>query len=239
MPILCNIDGKKLSKRDFGFAIRDLKNTGYLPEAICNYLAILGASFEDEIMSMDELAQKLNFEQSHAKGQIKYDVQKLNWVNHKWIAHYDNQKLADLCLEFLVQDYTQAREIEKEKFVHMVKILKPGLVTLNDIKRELQFYFKAPEIKKADLLATHDEATVKNVSKMLERHMDILRNPAAFISLLKEDCKKEDIKIKDLFSIIRIGLMGVAKGPGVGELIDILGLEEARKRLKHLLEVIA
>ena len=48
MPILCNIDGRKLSKRDFGFSLRDLKDAGFLPEAIINYLAIIGGSFTQE-----------------------------------------------------------------------------------------------------------------------------------------------------------------------------------------------
>jgi len=237
MPILCNIDGKKLSKRDFGFAIRDLKNSGYLPEAICNYLAILGASFEDEIMSIDELIKKLDFEHSHAKGQIKYDVQKLNWVNHKWITQYDNNKLANLCLEFLIQEYPEAKNIEKEKFTHMIEILKPGLITLNDIKRELRFFFEPPKVKKLDLLAFQDQEILGKIKISLETHMKLLESPQNFVKALKQDCKNQGIKIRDMFCVIRTGLMGSSKGPGVGELIDILGTQETKKRLESLLEI--
>ena len=53
MPILCNTEGKKLSKRDFGFSLRDLKKAGFTHEAIVNYLAIIGGSFEQEIMALD------------------------------------------------------------------------------------------------------------------------------------------------------------------------------------------
>ncbi len=61
LPILCNVNGKKLSKRDFGFALYDLKHGGFLPEAINNYLAILGGSFKDEVMRMSELIETMNF----------------------------------------------------------------------------------------------------------------------------------------------------------------------------------
>ncbi|MFC1842974.1 glutamate--tRNA ligase [Candidatus Dependentiae bacterium] len=238
MPILCNIDGKKLSKRDFGFAIRDLKHAGYLPEAICNYLAILGASFEQEIMSLDELTQTLDFEHSHAKGQIKYDPEKLNWVNHKWIAQYDNTKLADLCLEFLVQEFPQAANIKKDIFAHIVEIIKPGLVTLKDITRELKFLFVAPEIKKAELLAMQNQETISLVAPLIQKNLDLITSPEEFINTLKTESKNNNIKIKDTFSLLRIGLMGGTKGPGISELIDILGVQESKKRLENLLGVI-
>jgi len=235
MPILCNIEGKKLSKRDFGFSIRDLEKSGYLPEAICNYLAIIGGSFEQEIMSMEELAKTLVFEKNHAKGQIKYDVEKLKWINHKWIAKYDNEKLANACLPFLVQDYPEAEKIDKKKLHHIIEILKPGLVTLNDIKREMQFYFAAPHVKKIEVLALEDEQTIAKVAPLIEKHIGLIEQPEKFVSTLKNESKAQNIKIKDVFSLIRIGLMGSSKGPGIGELLDILGVEESKKRLVTLL----
>ena len=85
LPILCNQEGKKLSKRDRGFSLEDVQAQGYLPEAICNYLGILGCSFEQEIMSLEELAKNYKFETLHGASQIKYDIEKLKWMNHKWI----------------------------------------------------------------------------------------------------------------------------------------------------------
>ena len=94
LPILCNAEGKKLSKRDFGFSLTDLINAGYLHEAIDNYLAIIGGgAFEQEIMTLEELAQKLNFEHIHSTGHVRYDVEKLRWLNHKWIAKLAPQDL--------------------------------------------------------------------------------------------------------------------------------------------------
>src|SRR5205814_3261196 len=80
MPILCNLEGKKLSKRDFGFSLRDLKDAGFLAEAINNYVAIIGNSFKEEIMTHGELAQAFNFENIHASGRITYDLEKLKWI---------------------------------------------------------------------------------------------------------------------------------------------------------------
>src|SRR5205823_453313 len=68
LPIICNSEGKKLSKRDFGFSLDDLHNAGFIPEAICNYLAIIGGSFKEELMDFDTLAATLKFDISSPAG---------------------------------------------------------------------------------------------------------------------------------------------------------------------------
>lgn len=101
MPILCNKEGKKLSKRDFGFSLRDLMKEGYLPQAIDNYLAIIGGSFAEEIMDLPTLAQTIDFNKLQTTGHIRYDVEKLQWVNQKWINKIDINELAQLCLPYI------------------------------------------------------------------------------------------------------------------------------------------
>jgi len=238
MPILCNIEGKKLSKRDFGFSLQDMKKSGYLQEAVCNYLAIIGGSFKDEIMSLDQLAQTLNFDKSQAKGQIKYDTEKLNWVNRKWIAKYDPQKLTALCLPFLIEQHPQAAEINKEKLTKIIQIIQTDLVTLNDIKQALNFYFEAPDIQKSELLLLVDEETTKKIGNIIEKNIDTIGNPDQFLSNVKTEIKEQDIAMKNLFLLLRFVLMGAPKGPGIKELVEILGTEEAKKRIETLLKVI-
>ena len=93
LPLLCNANGKKLSKRDFGFSLRDLKNEGFTPEAILNYLAIIGGSYQEEIMSFDELANTIDLAHPAKTGSITYDVEKFRWVNRKWIERYTPEEL--------------------------------------------------------------------------------------------------------------------------------------------------
>lgn len=107
LPLICNLEGKKLSKRDFGFSLGDLQKAGFLPEAINNYLGIIGATFTEEILSLTELSQALDFEHIHSAGQIKYDVKKLEWVNHKWISKLTPAELVPLCKPFLEAAYPE------------------------------------------------------------------------------------------------------------------------------------
>src|SRR5439155_6057122 len=114
LPILCNIEGKKLSKRDFGFSLRDLQKAGFLPEAITNYLAIIGSSFAKEIMTKNELINAIHFDAMHTTGQIKYDVEKLRWLNRKLISNYNPKELTRLCLPFLYEVYPTVMNIDHE-----------------------------------------------------------------------------------------------------------------------------
>lgn len=243
LPMICNIEGKKLSKRDFGFSIRDLQEAGYLPEALCNYLAIMGGSFEQEIMTMSELLSNLDFSKSQAKGQIKYDLNKLNWINHKWISNYDNKKLTDLCLKIIRKEFPQAKELEKNigenKLIHIIEILKPGLTTLKDIIQEIKFLFITPENTKSEILALAniDQDSFSQIIKLLEQNLSLINTPEEFLTKIKLDSKTNNLKIKDIFSLLRIGLIGSIKGPGIGELIDILGQEESKKRIKNLINI--
>jgi len=237
LPILCNLEGQKLSKRDFGFSLKDLKKNGFLPEAICNYLAIIGGgSFRNEIMSLDEMSQSLNFEEQNAKGQIKYDVEKLKWINHKWISRYEPEKLATICHEFLKDKYLAAHDMTHEKLTRIVKLLKTDLVCLTDIKSAIDFYFNEPSITQAKILEIFNNQIIEKILKILDKNLSYIHNPNLFVTQIKQDGTNEKIDLKDIFSMVRLGLTGKQKGPGIHDLIDILGTQESKQRIKKLIK---
>ena len=237
LPILCDINGKKLSKRDFGFSLKDLKAAGYLPEAICNYLAILGSSYEQEIMSLEQLTKTIDFDNAHTKGQIKFDSGKLNWINRKWIANYDTEKLTELALPFLLTELPEAEKLDKEKLITLVGMVQTDLIVLKGITSALHFYFAEPEISKPDLTSIIDQPTLKKVTKLVSEHLEKISEPEKFLITLKSEAKKTDIPLKALYSFLRLALMGSTKGPGIGELITMLGIEESKRRLVRAIEI--
>lgn len=230
MPMLCNIDGKKLSKRDFGFSLHDLRAAGYLPEAINNYLAIIGGSYQDEIMNLEQLAQAINFENPHATGQIKYDVEKLRWVNHQWILKLDADELAKRVLPFLKAAYPQAT-LDINTLASMLQILKTDLYTLKDTVEVLQFYFEKPAVTATVVDSCIDAALKQKLQDLITQHLDTIEN----LDALKADAKKSGIPLKQLFWFLRLALMGKVNGPGIHELITILGKQESINRIQPLL----
>lgn len=236
MPILCNIDGKKLSKRDFGFSLRDLKDAGFLAEAIVNYLAIIGGSFKNEIMSIEELTQAIDFEHLPTTGQIKYDVDKLRWINHKWICKSDTLKITQLCRPYLEKSYTQVKDLSDKDLATIIEHMQKEMVTLQDSVQLLAFYFAEPAYLKT-IVPTLIDPSKLNSYKVIVKEALTQTTGNAFLEQVKTDCKVADIKPKEAFSYLRYALTGSPKGPGVGELIEMLGYDTSKNRIEKLLNI--
>jgi glutamyl-tRNA synthetase len=234
VAIIGNIEGKKLSKRDFGFSLNDLKKAGFLPEAICNYLGIIGGSFEKEILSLEELTQAFDFDNMHATGLIKYDLEKLRWINHKWIEQYDTASLTKLCLPFLIAFHPEAASLSLETVQKLVGAIKTDLITLHDAPQILGFYFKAPTVSTADIANKVPQEKINPIVELINKHSSIIEKPDEFMTNLKREAKEKNISLKELFGTLRLLLTGSTEGMGIKELIDLLGTQETKKRLTSL-----
>lgn len=231
LPILCNAEGKKLSKRDFGFSLNDLMNAGYLPEAIDNYLAIIGGgTFEQEIMTLEELSQKLNFEHIHSTGHVRYDVEKLRWLNQKWIARLTPEDLTNRCLPFLIKVYPQAEQLNRQTLTALIQAVKTEMHTLEDTSKALSFIFVAPIVDASILSDDH-----KKVAAIIKTNLDKIGQPELFVNEVKAEAKKQNIPLSALFWFLRMALLGKEHGPAIHELIAMLGTQEARTRIEKLI----
>jgi len=229
LPILCNITGKKLSKRDNGFSLEDLKGEGFLPQAILNYLGIIGGSFEKEILTLQELADAYNFKNMHTASQIKYDVEKMKWVNHKWIAQTPINELTQLCKPFIAQNH-DISQISDEQLSKLIQSIQTDIVVLKDASHLLNFYFNKPVITPELLATTIDLSTqqkIQTIFNNLQNSLDF----GTFFSTAKQQAKDESISLKDFFSYFRILTTGHPKGLGIVELEKCLGFEEIKNRI--------
>lgn len=238
LPILCNIEGKKLSKRDFGFSLRDLKDAGFLPEAVANYVSIIGTSFKEEIMPLNKLAEEFNFENIHASGRITYDIEKLKWVNRQWIMRYEPEKLSAQCRPYLENAYQIAKNIGHEKLTHLLQIIKSDLTTTADSVQALAFYFIEPDVSTVEIEACISRLVQNTVKHIVSEHKNaLLTNPQEFLAHIKSAAKSHNVALKELFWFLRLALTGKTNGPGIAELIDMLGTEQAFKRIEKILMI--
>jgi nondiscriminating glutamyl-tRNA synthetase len=237
MPILCSIDGKKLSKRDFGFSLRDLKDAGFLPEAIINYLAIIGGSYKNEIMSKEELIAAMNFEHLSTTGQIKYDVEKLRWVNHKWIARLSLDEITTRCLPYLHEAYPATKTLENTTIKKAVACVHQEMVTLHDCVTLLAFYFDAPVYEPG---RTHTLAPTEKLATLCTIVKTALTEPTLeqFLDVAKKSASTTTVTPKELFSFIRYGLTGSPTGIGIAQLGELLTYETLQKRLIPFLSLV-
>jgi nondiscriminating glutamyl-tRNA synthetase len=234
LPLICNLDGKKLSKRDFGFSLGDLQKAGFLPEAINNYLGIIGATFTEEILSLTELSQALDFEHIHSAGQIKYDVKKLEWVNHKWINKLTPEELVPLCRPFLETAYPEkfTNDSKDTQLVKLIKLVHTDLVTLAEIVPQTKFYFCEPDY---NFIRQNLSPEVKQLIQEFLLAQNNLNNytPEQLLNCLKTQANQAQIPAKIFFPALRLSLTGQPAGLHIVDLIDTLGLDETQKRLQQ------
>ncbi len=233
LPIIVNSEGKKLSKRDFGFSLVDLKEAGFLPEAIDNYLAVIGGSFSSEIGSLSELVATMNFDTMHASGQITYDVEKLRWINHHWIIKISTESLVERVMPFLKAAYPSIDTIALEKITQLITSIKPELRILADSVEKLAFYFNTPVINHEQLEAL-ELVEYRILIHNCIKKSDISLELSDYIKKLQTATQEVGVPVKKFYMLLRLALTGKPDGLSIKDLYAVLGSEEFFARLSEL-----
>lgn len=230
MPLLCNAEGKKISKREFGASLDDFKKAGFLPEGLSNYLAIIGGTFVNEIMSYDELAATIRFDTSSPKGTVHFDIEKLRWINHKWMGRLSVDEIVERSMSLFTAAYPNITH-DRAELARLITPIKDNLTTLNDAITMLGFVFTQPSIK-IDLLKEHEGDAYRHLfKKILAKQVTDIH---ALFASIKETCKEEKAPLGKILALVRIALTGEAHGISVGDLFAMLGIDETKKRMAIL-----
>jgi len=228
-------DRAKLSKRHGSVSIGEFRKQGILPEAMINYLALLGSSFTDarEILSRREMIDGFNLERASKSGAI-FDEEKLRWLNAIYIRNCPTEALIKKLEPFLEQVGLKNDIVQSAWFKNVIGLVKTDLITLAEIEKHIDIFFDDKyEITGAakDLLAKDDAKKVVNTfAEYLDRHDSELEDLyAAAIKYVKEET---GFKGKELFMPIRAALTGKLHGPELDKVFAILGKNVALRRLK-------
>lgn len=254
LALLLKPDGKgKLSKRDgdrLGFPVFPLewtdpktsevssgyRESGYLPQAVVNFLALLGwnPGNDKEIMSMDELIQLFSIERCSKSG-AKFDFEKGKWFNHQYIQLADNQYITTLFMPILKKHSVDADEAYVEKVVGLVK---ERVSLIPELWEQSSFFFLSPE--------SYDEKTVKKrwkeeSSAQMTELVDVLENISDFSSHNQEEVVKKWIESKEyhlgnVMNAFRLAIVGESKGPHMFDITATIGKDETLKRLRTAID---
>ncbi|MBI2453668.1 glutamate--tRNA ligase [Candidatus Peregrinibacteria bacterium] len=249
LPLLLNKDRSKLSKRQGDVAVEDYRKKGYLPEALINFVALLGwhpgGDETREIFSLDELVEKFSLEKVHKAGAV-FDLEKLDWVNWQWRRRkFDatpgekGDKLIALSAEFLPNEWRTDREFLKRCVLTAEeKIIKNPVETPTHIG----FYFKESlEIPNELLENPKMKVDLETAKRALAEVLAALENFDRFDSqeALKNHLtalvQKLGLKNGQVLWPTRVALTGEAFSPGAFEVLWALGKERALKKLKMAL----
>lgn len=243
MTLIINTEtGKKLSKRDESILqfIEQYRELGYLPEAMFNFIALLGWSpvGEDEIFPQDELIQIFDTNRL-SKSPAAFDPKKLEWVNNHYIKAMDLDKLTDLCLPYLIKagKVEENPTPERKAWVkRVVSLYQPQMSYAAEITEVSSLFFQDQlELDDAakEVLAGEGVSTVLNAFKAQLEAMETV-DAAGVLAAIKVVQKETGIKGKNLWMPIRVAVSGVVHGPELPETVEILGKEKA---LAHLAQV--
>ena len=234
LPHIIKEGGKKISKRDGDSTFMDLYNLGYLPEAIINYLALLGWSPADnqEIFSMDELIEKFDVKRINNSPAV-YDIKKLDWINAHYIKELSKEDFKKLVLPFLEKEYDLSTK-STEWLDELLSIYQNHISNGSEIVEEVKLFFnneynpneEAQEFMKQDGIDKTIDAFREEINNITEWTIDNISNA---INNTKE---KSGNKGKMLFMPIRIKTSGQMHGPELANTIYLLGEELVKERLK-------
>lgn len=256
LPLLLKPEGKgKLSKRDgdrLGFPVFPLewhdpktgdvssgyRESGYFPEAVVNFLALLGwnPGTEQELFTLDELVEAFDIHKCSKAG-ARFDYQKGIWFNHEYMLKKSNEEVANLFAPIVANNGVDET---MERITQVVAMMKDRVNFVKELWPLCSFFFIAP--------TEYDEKTVKkrwkaDSAKVMGELADVLEAIDDFSvegqePVVMKWVEEKGYKLGDVMNAFRLTLVGIGKGPGMFDISAFLGKEETLKRLRKAIEVL-
>ncbi|HPE06321.1 MAG TPA: glutamate--tRNA ligase [Smithellaceae bacterium] len=235
----CLILGKdhaKLSKRHGSVSVGEFRRRGFLPEALLNYLGLLGSSFTDgrEIFSQSEMIEVFSLERASKSGAV-FDEGKLRWLNAIYIRSLATDELIMRLQPFLHEFGFQPETLDPEWFKNVIEIVKDELTTLADIGGHIDLFFDDRYEISSDAKHILDTANARKVVQSFGEYLaDATGSPQEiYIAAIKHAKEKSGVKGRDLYMPVRAALTGKITGPELDKVFVILGKDSACQRLKR------
>ena len=253
LPLLLKPDGNgKLSKRDgdrLGFPVFPLefhnqkdgsvssgyREEGYYPEAVINFLALLGwhATGDQEMYSMQELIEQFSLERVSKSG-AKFDYEKGKWFNHQYLQLRSNEELAEQFMPYLETKGVNADTVTVAK---VIGLTKDRVNFVSELWEQVNFFFVAPEeYDEKSLKKRWKEDSPKHMTEMLallETHEDW--SAEGLDNLIMPWIAEKEYGVGIVMNAFRICLVGAARGPHIWNITNVLGKEETLRRVRKAL----
>jgi len=240
ISLILGKDKSKMSKRHGATSVVQYKELGYLPEAVVNFLALLGwaPGGEEEIFTMEQLIEQFSLDRV-AKNPAVFDMDKLRWINGYYIRQSSVERITDLALPFLKKAGYLPENISEEQYQWakmIVTAVQEKIHAVNEILDYMVFFTgEEVEFENEEARMVLKEEQVPQVIEALRtklKEMDILE-PEAIKKSLKAITKETRLGGRNVFMPIRVALTGQMHGPELHYIIPVLGKELVEKRLEN------
>lgn len=238
IPLLLNPSGSKMSKRDEGASIASYQEAGFLPEAVFNYLCLLGWTPEKEIFSAQEAISNFQISDVHHSN-ARFDMTKCAWVNAQHLRNLAANKLAEQALPFLQSAGIQVAEASKIEAA--VQSVKEKISQLTELPAWVHFFFDAAYPFEDEVLAKlKGNAQAPAILQALITHLATAEwTDEAFASAFAKVAQEVGVKPGAVMPVLRFSLSGQSRGPDVKLILSILGQPESLRRFERTLSLLA
>ncbi len=248
VPDVLGRDGRKLSKRHGAVPLLEYRDLGYLPEAVLNYMALLGWSYDDktDILSRDQLIRAFSLDRVGTAG-AKYDEERLLWFNGVYIRHLSPSELAQRTLPFLQRPRNQGglpdsvpRPLDAAFVERVLHLEQERMKTLAEAPAMTEFFFVEHLEYEPTLLIAKGMEAERTVAG-LRRALDILNDldawePSEMETRLRALVAELGLKPVQLFTSIRVAVTGRTVSPPLFDTLAVLGRERSLARLRQAID---
>jgi glutamyl-tRNA synthetase len=236
IPLFLNTDKSKMSKRQGDVALSDYHKQGYLPEALINFMVLLGwnPGTDRELFTLDQLVKEFSLEKVQKSGAV-FNVQKLDFINGHYIKEKPIDKLTKLCLPYLTNFDT--KQFSKKQLENIIEVSRTRMKKLSDLPLLCDFFFVEKLTYDKHLLAWKEMGD-REVKESLERSVSILSAAKKFDkksleTLLVKEAESFNPKNRGyLLWPLRVALSGKQNSPSPFEIAEILGKEKTLQRIQ-------
>ncbi len=242
LPLLLNPDRSKLSKRQGDVAVEDYRDKGFLKEALINFVALLGwnAGDDKEFYYMDELISSFSLERVNKAGAV-FDLQKLNWLNAEHLRKKSNEELLSLMKDEIQNSKFKTQNYSDTFLNLIIEAMKERVSFVKEFIETCTYFYEPP--------TDYEQKSIeKNWKPETPAHLNRLRDEfTSFNNPSKEDFEHALAKVSEELNVgkgklihpLRLAVSGQSTGPGMFDLLFILGKDEVVKRIKTAIEKIS
>jgi len=239
LPLLLNPDKSKLSKRQGDVAVEDYRRKGYLKEALVNFVAFLGwnPGDERELFTLEELSKEFSLERVGNSGAV-FNIEKLDWLNFEHLRKKPDAEVLQILKDQLAQSGFGGKNYSDAYLLNVISAMRERVTFVKDFIEKSPYFFQAPSLYDEDVKKKRWKQESPAQLKELAEEFSHLENPKKedYEAALHRAAAAMKASNSDLIHPLRLAVSGVGSGPGLFDILFVLGKEETIRRISLAIE---
>jgi glutamyl-tRNA synthetase len=240
LPLLLNPDKSKLSKRQGDVAVEDYRRKGYLKEALVNFVAFLGwnPGDEREVFTLEELVKEFSLERVGKSGAV-FNIDKLDWMNFQHLRNKPEAEVLSVLKEYMAQSpIIDNKPFEDAYLVSVIGAMRERASFVRDFVEKCPYFYQPPSQYDSEVVKKRWKPETPGHMRKLVEEFSRLESPRKeeYESALHRTAESFGVKNSDLIHPLRLAVSGMGIGPGLYDILFILGKEETIQRITSAIE---